>query len=279
MNRIALACLVALLVLLPARVDAWGALGHRLVGDLAERHLDPAARAQVQELLAGEKEPTLAGVANWADELRSSSPEAFRRTSRWHYVKTEPGTCRVQADQCEGGECVVGAINAQRAILADRNQPIEARRDALKFLVHFVGDVHQPFHANSTDDRGGNSYQISLRTPIEPEAYARSRYVDGVMGTNLHSIWDYYVLVSLGLDVPRYARKLDALPWPPQTTPLSAADAWAAESCRLIPGRKLYPDGHKLDHGYLDQHRPLAEQRVRQAAYRLAQLLNETLAR
>lgn len=271
-----LTALALLLAAVPA--GAWSNLGHRLVGELAERHLQPAARAEVQRLLAGESEPTLAGVASWADALRSSDPEAFRRTARWHYVKTEPGSCRVQADQCEDGQCVVGAIQAQRAILADRSRPLAERRDALKFVVHFVGDVHNPFHASSRDDKGGNDYQVSLRTPIKPEAYARNRYVDGVMGTNLHSVWDYYVLAAAGLEFPAYAERLAAAPWPPATTPASDPAGWAAESCRLIETRGLYPDGHKLDHRYLDAHRPLAEQRIRQAGYRLAQVLNQALA-
>ncbi|HZH42833.1 MAG TPA: S1/P1 nuclease, partial [Lysobacter sp.] len=203
-----------------------------------------------------------------------------RRTSRWHYVNFPTGTCDyVPERDCPNGDCVVGAVERQRAILADRSQPHEARRDALKFLVHFVGDMHQPMHAGNRNDKGGNDFQISLRTPIEPEAYARTRYKDGVMGTNLHSIWDYYVLRSLGLELPAYARRLDALPWPPADTAMSAPAAWSLESCRLIDARKLYPDTHVMQHDYLERMRPLAEQRVRQAAWRLAALLNEVLGR
>ena len=270
---------ITLLVLLLAAsqpVLAWSGLGHRLVGALAERHLTPAAERQVRDLLRGEADPTLAGVATWADTLRDTDPERFRATSRWHYVNS-PGCDYVPARDCPDGNCVTAAIEAQRAILADRRQPLAARRDALKFVVHFVGDVHQPMHASSRDDKGGNDYQISLRTDLEPEAYARNRYANGVMATNMHSIWDYYVLGTLGLDLAQYTRRLDALPWPPVTTPLSAPPAWAGESCRLIETRHLYPEGHKLDQTYLDAMRPLAEQRVRQAAWRLAEVLNQTL--
>ena len=70
---------------------AWSALGHQLVGELAERHLDPAAEAEVRRLLAGEPDPTLAGVAAWADRLRALDPERFKATSTWHYVNTPPG--------------------------------------------------------------------------------------------------------------------------------------------------------------------------------------------
>jgi len=261
----------------------WGQLGHGLVGELAQRHLDPKARAEVAALLAGEPDPTLAGVASWADDIRNSEPERFKATSRWHYINAKGGGCGFDlARDCPDGNCVIGAIETQRAILADRHQPIEARRDALKFIVHFIGDAHQPMHAGSRTDSGGNGFQVSLRTPIEPEAYARSKYVDGVMGTNLHSVWDYYILAGRGLGLQAYSDKLDALPWPPTPAP-SAYDfmplAWAGESCRLIDTRGIYPpeDKHTMDSAYLDAMRPLAEQRVRQAAWRLAQLLNQTL--
>ncbi|WP_140909175.1 S1/P1 nuclease [Cognatiluteimonas lumbrici] len=262
---------------------AWSVLGHQLVGELAQRHLDPAVNAEVERLLAGEPEPTLAGVAAWADRLRDLDPDRFKATSTWHYVNTPPGKhCEYVAGRdCPDGNCVIGAIERQRAILADRDQPLEARRDALKFIVHFIGDVHQPMHANNHDDLGGNRYQVSLRTDLEPEAYARRHYVDGVMGTNLHSVWDYYILGTEGLSLRQYADRLDALPWPPMPAdgPGTGPEAWATESCRLIEARGIYPAGHKMDDAYLDHFRPLAEQRVRQAAWRLAQVLEADLGR
>lgn len=270
--------MTALLLLIAPSALGWSALGHRLVGELAQRHLTPAARAQVDALLAGEPDPTLAGIANWADTLRDSDAERFKSTQSWHYVNYRSSGCEYRPERdCPDGNCVIGAIETQRAILADRSQPREARRDALKFLVHFVGDVHQPMHASDRDDKGGNAYQISLRTDLEPEAYARKKYVDGVMGTNLHSVWDYYILGSRKLKLSPYAAKLDALPWPPAAPQTHDPSAWAGESCRLIESHKLYPDGHKLDIAYLDAQRPLAEQRVRQAAFRLADLLNTAL--
>ena len=136
-------------------------------------------------------------------------------------------------------------------------------------------------HAGNRGDLGGNRFQVSLRTDLEPEAYARKYYVDGVMGTNLHSIWDFYILGAEGLDLGQYADRLNALPWPPEGTPDGtpplAPVAWAFESCNLLDSRDLYPAKHTMDHGYLDAMRPLAEQRVRQGAWRLAQLLNATI--
>lgn len=269
------------LLLCAAPAFAWSELGHRMVGELAERHLTPRARAEVRTLLAGESEPTLAGVASWADRLRNSDPDRFKRTGPWHYVNIRDRGCHyAPARDCPNGDCVVAAINAQARILADRSRPRDERRDALKFLVHFVGDVHQPMHAGSRPDKGGNEYQISLRTDLQPEPYARLAYVNGVQGTNLHAVWDYYVLGTRGPGYRAYADLLDAAPWPAAEAAAPrdlAAAAWAMESCRLIDARGLYPQGHRMDHAYLDAMRPLAEQRVRQAAYRLATVLDATL--
>lgn len=277
-----LTCLVACISLAPFHAMAWSNLGHRLVGDLAQRHLTPAANAQVAELLAGEAEPSLAGVASWADELRRSNPDAFKKTASWHYINFPVGSCAYQPKRdCPDGNCVVGQIERQRAILADRTLPLAMRRDALKFLVHLVGDVHQPLHSGNRTDKGGNGFQISLRTDLKPEAYAQKDYVDGVMGTNLHSVWDYYLLASTGLSAPLYANRLAALPWPPKAAGRKSLDpaAWAGESCGLIDSQHLYPKPkqHKLDQRYLDAQRPLAEQRIEVAAKRLSDLLNATL--
>ena len=261
---------------------AWAPLGHALVGELAQRHLDPKAQAEVARLLAGEPTPTLAGVASWADELRNTDPERFKATSRWHYINAKGGGCGFDlARDCPDGNCAVVALERQRAILADRSQPLAARRDALKFVVHLVGDEHQPMHAGNRPDSGGNRFQVSLRTSIAPEAYARKSYVDGVMGTNLHSVWDYYILASRGLDLQAYADALDTPPSPADVGPVGAGVllAWAEDSCALIDRAGLYPadDQHVMDHAYLDRFRPLAETRVQLAGARLAALLNQAL--
>jgi nuclease S1 len=268
-----------LMVLLAVRpAHGWAELGHQLVGELATPLLTPEARHEVETLLEGEAVPTLAGVAYWADALRTNDPERFRATSRRHYVALAAGSCAYDAGlACPNGECVVAAIQEHARVLGDRTQPREARRDALKFLVHFVGDVHQPLHASDRPDRGGNTFQVSLRTSIPPEAYARAEFKDGIMGTNLHAVWDYYVLASAGRPLDAYARDLRDRAAPANAAaPLEPA-RWASESCRLIERQQLYPARHVMDHAYLDAMRPLAEARVVVAAERLARLINQQL--
>ncbi|MET0813976.1 MAG: S1/P1 nuclease [Pseudoxanthomonas sp.] len=279
LHRVLSTILPLLLALAAPDASAWSAPGHRMVGELAQRHLTPTARAQVAVLLQGESDPTLAGVASWADALRKSNPDSYKRTERWHYINFAPGSCVYRpAQDCPNGNCVAGQITRQRAILADRTRRLAERRDALKFLVHFVGDVHQPLHASNRKDKGGNDFQISLRTDLVPTGDAANNYADGVMGTNLHSVWDYYVLASAKIPPEIYAERLAARPWPPKLPDKSAdPGAWAMESCAVIEANHLYPATHKLDGRYLDAQRPLAERRILIAARRLSDLLNATL--
>src|SRR5436190_8596529 len=277
MHRFTVLATTPLLLLINAPSWAWAELGHQLVGELAQRQLTSDAKARVDELLKNEPVPTLAGVAMWADQLRASDPERFKATSRWHYVNMPEGTCSFEASRdCVDGACVLGAIEAQSRLLRDLSQPFEVRRDALKFIVHFVGDVHQPFHSSNHPDKGANEFQISLRTDIPPEEYARDRYQGGIMATNLHAVWDYYVLASAKLPLGKYADRLAAAR--PRPTPPGGPDEWARESCELVDQRALYPRTHKVGVRYLKAMRPLAEQRVTRAANRLARLLNELFA-
>ena len=272
-------CGLLLSLMVPMPALAWSRLGHWLIGDLAAQHLSRAARTQVAQLLAGEADPTLAGVASWADELRDNGDaDRARLTSPWHYLDSQDGTCRsVLPRDCPDGNCVVGAIEKQRAILADRRQPLAARREALKFLVHFIGDVHQPLHNSNHDDQGGNKYQVSLRTAIEPTEFNRKNYRDGVMGTNLHSVWDFYILATPGLTREQYAARLAPQVPKLRTRKLGTPLSWSQESCALIETRGIYPSGHIMDGAYLEAQRPLAEQRITLGAARLAALLNQVL--
>ena len=271
MNRL-LPALILLAVAAPA--FGWSKQGHQLVGELAERDLTPAARAEVQRLLAGEPNPTLAGVSTWADEIRAQSRTTGNPlgelSSRWHYINFERAGCDyVPARECPGGNCVIGAINAQRAILADASQPLQARREALKFLVHFVGDAHQPMHAGFRHDRGGNNFQLNYRGKGAPKGE----------GTNLHSVWDYWLVQSAGLDNAAYTARLLQSPLPEGTrlaTDNPAAE-WTLESCRLIASESAYPRKRRITDAYLDLHRPTAEKRLRQAGARLAALINGAL--
>jgi hypothetical protein len=250
----------------PGPAAAWGAKAHRVVARLAQDQLRPQAAAAVAQLLAGEPDPTLAGVAYWADEQRELDTDLGRRTVKWHYLNFPRGSCEyVPARDCPDGNCVVGAINRQFLVLGDAARPAPERAQALKFLVHLVADAHQPLHAGAGDDAGGNRYPLQYRDE----------------GTNLHAAWDRLVPARRDLDPAAYARFLGTLPPlpadPTRQSDRPAAD-WAVESCRLVQAPGFYPAGHVLADAYLDAQLPVAERRLREAGRRLADLLNHALA-
>jgi hypothetical protein len=274
-KRLSAARLVAFCaaVLLPCSALAWGPTGHRLVARLAETQLRPQARAEVARLLRGEPDPTLAGVANWADDLRDNAPgdnrdagdpDLGRRTARWHYVNLAEDDCAYRPPaHCPNGDCVIEAIRSQRALLADPRQPDAVRAQALKFLVHLVGDAHQPLHAGYARDKGGNTVQLQ---------------VDG-KGSNLHRVWDSDVLASARLSEPKYFARLQRRPPPLQPMGIARDPAgWAEASCRIVLRDGFYPARATLDPTYFVRWRPTAELQLRIAGFRLALLLNDTLA-
>jgi hypothetical protein len=255
------AALVAALACMPV-ARAWGPRGHRIVAELAEAQLTPQARAAVQKLLALRGAHHLDDIANWADDLRDINPALFRRTRRMHFVNFHSSDCRSDPPRdCRGGACAVAAIEKYSAILANRADSPAERAQALAFVVHFVGDIHQPLHAGYRHDAGGNDFQVRWHG----------------QGTNLHHVWDSLMLDSTHLSAAQFTAKLAA-----ERTPIAAGGSpvqWAEESCRVDRDDGVYPSSRRINADYVERELPVAEQRLRQAAARLAELLNRDLAR
>ena len=165
--------LLALAVFVPAAAHAFGAQGHRVTGEVAARLL-PAAILDEIERLTGSRDLGL--LANAADADRATLAIRYPASSRWHY--DDRLVCHADlpvADYCPAGNCASAAIARFSSVLADRSRPDAERRDALLFLVHLVGDIHQPLHAADNNDRGGNAVRV-----IWAGAHAQT----------LHAAWD-----------------------------------------------------------------------------------------
>lgn len=257
--------LFTLALLAPTAAGAWGPQGHRLVAELAWDQLTPQAQARIEPLLQGEPDPTLPGIANWADQLRGTDPDLGRRSASWHYVNIGGDRCTFdQARDCPKDNCVVDAIAAQAQLLADTSQPLAARTQALKFLVHFIGDVHQPLHAGHAEDKGGNTVQINLNGK----------------GGNLHSLWDSGLLNTTRLDDERFLQRLTAVPLDPVEREMSAslttrASTWAEQSCAIVVTPGFYPAKPRIDADYVDRWLPVTEQQLRLGGAQLARVLNQ----
>jgi hypothetical protein len=239
---------------------AWWDLGHRIVARLAETRLTPRARAAVHQILEGQ---SLADASVWADNIKNYRHDA----DPLHYINIPlADTVYVPQRHCPTGRCIIAAIENDRRLLADRATPPAARAEALRFLIHFMGDLHQPLHVGDDHDRGGNDRAVTL------------------LGhpTNLHKVWDGEMIDSLGLTQEsyfRYLRKRMASLDIKAIERGSVAD-WAMEGHRIavldVYG-KLPSDG-RIGRGYLAARRPIIDRQLIAAGVRLAAVLNQALA-
>jgi hypothetical protein len=235
--------------------SAWGPTGHRAVGRIAERHLDPEVASAIAGLLAPEK---LAYVTTWPDEIRSE-PE-WAKGDAWHYVTVPDGQTYESTPKNPAGD-ILEAIGRFQRTLANRSVPKPERVEALKWLSHLVGDLHQPLHVGRGDDRGGNETVILWFN--EPG--------------NLHAVWDSKIIESTEMSFSELADLLDhATPEQLREWQASAPLDWARESQRLRDGCYQVGD-RRLSFRYVHDHWPTVQRRVLQAGVRLAGELNRLL--
>lgn len=269
------------LLLVHSSAQAFGGLGHRLIGALAQAELNPVAAAQVQRLLQGQ---SLASVASWADELR----EQRRETAPWHFMNVSAEDCRYQPQiDCPKGNCLVPVLQAQIQRLQNRALDDAARAEALRFVVHLMGDMHQPLHLGFARDKGGNTFQIAFDRrasaspqidPADPGSAARQRWWQArIQGYNLHGLWDTQLLESAALSEAVYLEQLQQLPTLSNSERTATIAQIAQQSCSIVRAADFYPARNRINRNYVEQQRPVVNRQLRRAAGRLAHLLNHSL--
>src|SRR5437764_9437979 len=148
-GKVATTILVLAAGLFPGQARAWGPEGHAIVAEIAETRLEAPARAQIAQLLTLDGHQRLDEVASWPDAIRPSHPE----TAPWHFVDIPLLAAGFDANRdCAGNNCVVAQIQRFAAVLGNPNTAPQDRVNALKFLVHFVGDIHQPLHCEDNNN-------------------------------------------------------------------------------------------------------------------------------
>jgi hypothetical protein len=233
---------LSLLAVAAPSADAWGCKGHQSVALIAEKHLTPAAREMVEKILADNPiDPKLkrwcgratmdlmVDASTWPDDVRIE-----RNNGPWHYIDIPRGKHEGALNEYCGTEgCVTRAIEQQRALLKDKSADPARRAEAIRYLIHFVGDMHQPLHAANNADKGGTCVPVTylhhdpLPNPLHPE---REDY-----SPNLHQVWDTEI-VERDMEISdsrRYADELDEK-FRKESTDWEAADIqverWAWES-------------------------------------------------
>ena len=262
--------------LIPSPALAWGKTGHRVVAAIADTQLSGLARAHIQEILGfGE---SLDEAANWPDEMRAAPGEFWQKTATpWHYVTLNG----IIYDHAPPEGDALEALGRFRKTLQDPNASLADKQLALRFIVHLVGDLHQPMHVGKCCDRGGNDIKVSW--------FGKP--------TNLHAVWDSQIVDDEQLSFTELAAKLerhissrDLINW----WDINPRD-WISESAEYreqiyaaIPAAPKSAKGKRskgkapavpdLSYAYVYRFTPLMEQRLKQAGVRLAAYLNDIYA-
>lgn len=264
----AAAVCVALGAPLPA--NAWWAKGHRLVASVAADHLTPLARKNVKALLGTE---SLADVAAWADAYRPLETQ----TGNWHYTDIPAAAqtydrerdCPVQPGVKAGSrndrwrDCATDRILFFEERLRDQKLDPVDRALALKYLVHFIGDIHQPMHATGVE-KGGNG--ISILAFGSPDC--------GRYKCNLHAVWDGYLIDHTALTEKQYLKRLEKEIRGKHMVARSTDPAvWTSES-KVVADAGLVGKNTDIDEAYFQREIPVIDQRLELAGLRLAAVLN-----
>ena len=234
----------------------WGKTGHRTTGEIAQVHLSKKARRAIDKLLEGH---TLAFVANHGDDIKSDP--SYRKYSPWHYVNIDPEVSKYDPETAsEDGDLVMG-IRKCIEVLKNKNSSKEDKQFHLKMLVHFVGDLHQPFHVGHAADMGGNR--------VDVEWFGKK--------TNIHSVWDSKMIDSYQMSYTELAENRDELN-KHQVKAIEKGDLldWVYESRTLA--EKLYKsveEDNDLGYRYMYEWFPTLRQQLQKGGIRLAKVLNE----
>ncbi|RFZ85193.1 hypothetical protein DYU05_06220 [Mucilaginibacter terrenus] len=233
---------------------SWGFKGHRAIATIAQKHLTSNTAYVVSAYLKGE---AMADVSTWADENRDL------KTAPWHYLNLPLGLKHDAFVQVvsQSNNNVYSAILKMEAILKDKNTTADAKNEAVKYLVHLVGDAHQPMHVSRKEDKGGNTIQLRFDNK----------------GTNLHSLWDGRLIDHEGLSEADIVKTYDvATPAQIKQWQLDSPMEWLWESYQI--SSELYAQakpGQNIDDAYYQRYIQVTHKRVDQAGIRLAGELNK----
>jgi hypothetical protein len=244
------------------RCYGWGPEGHRVIALIAERNMSAVALDQAKIILDGE---SLEDVANWADHIK----RAHRYTARWHYIDI-PLAASTIVDlkrECPQGACVLVKTEQFLAVLASARADHTAKAQALRFVVHFIGDMHQPLHCENDDDEGGNLLRVIWHG--HPD--------------ELHWVWDSGLLGDIDRSASSLAAELEE-----QITPQDKAawergslEDWVLQSHRLARTVAYGDLGDRrppiIGQRYEREADPVVELQLERAGVRLAYVLDQRL--
>jgi hypothetical protein len=308
-------CCVAVALIYPRQAQAWGCEGHQVVAFIAERQMNPTALENANALLTQFPitihrncqtvgTTPMSDAATWADDVRFVRPE----TAGWHFIDVPFASAGGDPEPFCNDNCVMFALRNQIAVLKDPSSDPEKQAEALRFIIHFAGDIHQPLHAVTNADRGGNCVPIFL-------GGRKPHLSKGSFSPELHGIWDTQLVEALGddsgVDSPEALAQLlnsEITPQEKQSWIGTDPDAWARESgkaattvayagltrqdgtaisasdiansevdnkCSASVEQQIVAMQIQPNDAYLSSAEEMIEQRLKQAGVRLADILDQ----
>ena len=253
--------LVIFLIICSLNVFGWGTTGHRTIAEIAERNLSHKARKSVKKLLDKQK---MSYWANWADFIKSDTTSRWDHTHIWHFVNAPKGGTYEEyiSSICNASqENLYSAISQLKGTLQNKKNSKEERQEALVFLIHLIGDLHQPMHVGREEDRGGNAIKISW--------FNRN--------TNLHSLWDSGLIDFEKYSYSEYATHLNVLnKQEKKKIQEGTLEDWLYDS--HLVADQLYAmtkPGENLSFHYFYKVSPILNNQLQKAGLRLAKFLND----
>ncbi len=252
--------LIGLFFYVPCQSMAWGAIGHRVVGEIADKYLSITARAKIRQILGTE---SIAMVSNWADFIKSDS--SFKYLDPWHYINLDSGLTHKDVQNYLNRDTAVDLYTRTKLLVKElkkKNLSQDKKSFYFKLLIHFVGDLHQPMHVGGKSDLGGNTIRVLWFN--EP--------------SNLHRLWDEHLIEFQQLSYTEYTQAINhpnaALRKKWQAENISE---WFYESYDI--GQQLRTEikqpNQRLSYQYNFNHIATLNRRLVQGGVRLAALLNE----
>lgn len=248
--------LIVIATLTSFQAWSWGQIGHRVTGAIAENYLTAEAQSEIAKILPNE---TLSEASTWPDEMRSNPSEFWKKTAGpYHYVTIPNGKTYAEVGAPAQGDGF-SALQLFSAQLKSDQTSLEQKQLALRFIIHIIGDLHQPFHAGDGTDRGGNDVKLKFFW----------------QDSNLHRVWDSGLIDNQQLSYTEWSTILLAKISKQQAKQWMVLDpkVWIAESAKLRAS--LYPDSDEISWDYQYQNLPIVKERLKMGGVRIAAYLNE----
>ena len=245
--------IIIITIFITSLLFPWGKTGHRITGEVAEAHLTEKAKIEIAKILS---DPSLANASTWADEMRPN-PD-FQKYSTWHYANMPLDKRYSEHPQSKKGD-IVQAIKLCKAKLRNPNVSKNEKAFHLRFLVHLVGDIHQPLHVGRGDDRGGNDIKVKW--------FGKD--------TNLHRVWDSEMINTYMMS---YSEFTDLLMrnFNSSSVEMKSEEIWIDETQKLvIDVYANVKNGDSLGYDYIYENFDIVKSQLFIAGVRLAQTLND----